>query len=343
MSATNDERANPLADPQFARWFVVWIPLASLATALFVAAQPSLWRIVIGADLWALSYPHVASTFSRTLFRREDRVEHRWMLSALPLFALGGCALVVWGLGVQALMAGYFFWQTLHYTRQGRGMYRALRHASGQSPHDPLVDVVFYGTALWGVTHRMIQQPTSFLGVPIALPRVPMAFEVVLCAVTLLAFGAWVLRTAREALDRTRPFDTTTRLYVISQVVLFVVGYVLIDSPTIGWLAVNVWHNAQYLLFVHRWNVRRFAPADAEPSSLARLVNADSGARFYLAFAVAGAALYGVAWVAAAAMQWSFDRGLTYIVLLQAINVHHYVADMVLWTARGDRRRRATA
>ncbi|MBL8681318.1 MAG: hypothetical protein JNK05_19220 [Myxococcales bacterium] len=343
MSAATDGRPNPLADPRFARWFVVWIPIASLATALVVVARPSWWRVVIAADLWALSYPHVASTFSRTLFRREDREEHAWMWWALAPLSIATCAGVVRVFGVETLMAGYFYWQTLHYARQGRGMYRALRHATGQNPRDPLVDVVLYAAALWGVAHRMAQRPTHFLGVAIRLPTAPPALEWVLCAVALVAFGAWVWRISREATDTTRPFDPWTRLYVIGQVILFVVGYVVIDVPSIGWIAVNVWHNAQYLLFVYAWNERRFANADAATlGALGRVAGAANSARFYIAFALIGAAMYSVAWLASEAMRPSLDRAIVYLVVLQAINLHHYVADMVLWTARRPARASAT-
>lgn len=344
MSAASEPRPNPLADPRFARWFVVWIPLASLATALVVLLHPTWWRAVIAADLWALSYPHVASTFSRTLFRREDRREHAWMGWALAPLSIATCIFVVRVFGVETLMAGYFFWQTLHYTRQGRGMYRALRHATGQNPQDLLVDVVLYATALWGVAHRMVHRPSHFLGVAIRLPSAPTWLEWALCAVAVGAFGLWVWRTTREALDTSRPFDGSTRLYVIGQVILFVVGYVVIDVPSIGWIAVNVWHNAQYLMFVHGWNARRFAGAEAKDvGSLARITGEANGARFYVAFALMGAAMYSAAWFVAEALHASLDRAIVYLVVLQAINMHHYIADMVLWTAKRAPRAAATA
>ncbi len=39
---------------------------------------------------------------------------------------------------------------------------------------------------------------------------------------------------------------------------MFFVGYIVIDDISAGWLTVNIWHNAQYILFVWMFNNNRF-------------------------------------------------------------------------------------
>ena len=47
-------------------------------------------------------------------------------------------------------------------------------------------------------------------------------------------------------------------LYPLSHFAVFATGYLWIGDITYGWLAINVWHNAQYILFVWLFNTRRF-------------------------------------------------------------------------------------
>lgn len=334
MDAAHAAPPATLAEPAFVRWFVVWVPLAALALAAAVWLAPSLWPYVMLADLWLLSFPHVASTFSRTAFREQDRRAFRWTLVALPLVSLAICAGVARGLGLATLNAGYFFWQSFHYVRQGRGMYRALRHAHGRPPSDPLADGAMYSAALWGLTHRLVQHPRTFLGVELALPRIDPRIEWACALLAALTFVAYVLRELRAIAAERERYPAAPLLYVLTQVLLFFVSYVLIESATIGWIAVNVWHNAQYLLFVHAWNQRRFFGATrAEMGPLARLVAPGRGWHFYLAFALIGAVAYrGAGALSDLAAPW-WSAAAIYLVIAQAINLQHYIADMVLWRA----------
>ncbi len=45
---------------------------------------------------------------------------------------------------------------------------------------------------------------------------------------------------------------------MLSHFTVFFVGYVLIDDLNHGWLVINVWHNAQYIVFVWMYNANRF-------------------------------------------------------------------------------------
>lgn len=260
------------------------------------------------------------------------------MLLALPLLSIGGVAAIAGVAGIAALNGGYFFWQTFHYVRQGRGMYRALRHANGATPTDPLADWTMYLVALWAVAHRAGQRPTSFLSVPIALPAIPAQVEFVCAIAAAVALFAYAARSCRDAIARRERLEPASSLYLLTQVVIFVAAYVVIDSPSIGWLAVNVWHNAQYLFFVYAWNNRRYAHRfhdnpDEQPDALRWFVAPERWWLFYAVFAAIGAAIYTVAALIADASVALFGLGATYLVLVHGINAHHYIADMVLWRA----------
>lgn len=338
MDAAHAAPPSTLAEPSFVRWFVVWVPLAALTLVAAVLIAPSLWPYAVFADLWLLSFPHVASTLSRTAFRQEDRKAFRWTLFALPLLSLAVCGGVAWGLGLATLNAGYFFWQSFHYVRQGRGMHRALRHAHARPPGDSLADAAMYGAALWGLSHRLAQHPRTFLGVELALPRIPPAVELACAALAAGTFVAYGLRELRAIAREREQYPAAPLLYVLTQVLLFFVSYVLIESVTIGWIAVNLWHNAQYLLFVHAWNKRRFFGATrAEKGGLDGMVAPGRGWLFYLVFALIGALVYrGAAIVSGVAAPW-WSAGAIYLVIAQAINMQHYIADMVLWRAPAKR------
>jgi hypothetical protein len=348
MSSGDALARSPLSERTFVRWFVGAVSLFALSVAAIVAARPSLWPYVVTADLWLLSFPHVASTFSRTAFRAADRREHWWLLVALPLLSIGGVAAIAGIAGIAALNGGYLLWQTFHYVRQGRGMYRALRHANGAEATDPLADWTMYLVALWAVTHRVAQRPTTFLSVPIALPVIPTQVEIVCAISAALALFAYALRSARDALSRRGRLEPASTLYLLTQVVIFVAAYIVIDSPSIGWLAVNLWHNAQYLFFVYAWNNRRYAhrynnpdndnpnndnPDNDKPDALRWFVAPERWWLFYTGFAAIGAAMYTAAALLADASVALFGLGATYLVLVHAINAHHYIADMVLWRA----------
>jgi len=317
-----------LDDARFVRALVVATPGLGLVAGVAAAALPGAWPWILGADLWLLSFPHVASTFTRTAFRADDRRQHRALLVALPVAAVALSAALAGVGGVGLLTTVYFFWQSFHYLRQSRGIHRALRQAAGRSPDDPLSDAVLHLVALWCLLHRCAQGPRLFFGAPLWVPAVPRAAVSLAAVVAFGAPAAWVVRAVREGLSEDGARDAGHRAYVMGHVAVFLAGYVVIPDATRAWIAVNVWHNAQYLLFVWAWNRRRFARSPGD-GPLAWLCAPGRGAWLYAVCAALGGALYALVGLTA---------GLAlalplYAVLVQAVNFHHYVADTVLWRA----------
>lgn len=306
-------------------------------------AIPGLFFAVLLADLWLLAYPHVAATYTRIALLPEDRRRHRYLLLAAPPAVLLGTAGVAWFGGLIALSSLYFFWQSWHYTRQSFGIARAYGRAGAATrgsgrpllPTQRLVDVVVYGFPLWGVLRRAHEDPGIFYGAPLWCPPTPTLLVDAAAAVALTALALWLLRElwAWRRGDRRR---LPQALFVLSHVAITTVSYLLIADITRGWLFINIWHNAQYLLFVWAANARRFAgPAPA--TGLARRISQPGWfAAYALACIAVSAAFYLALGEVAGLLAWTSLPAL--LVLHQTANFHHYVVDAVIWRRPRPRR-----
>jgi hypothetical protein len=313
--------------------FVLGTPLVAIALGALSLAVPSLTALVLGFDLWFVSFPHVGSTFTRIAFTRDDARRHRWLLTVLPLAAIALAASLVRIGGLVALSTTYFFLQSFHYARQSCGIDRAYRSAAGiASRPDPLGTALVYLVPLWGVLVRCAQGSRSFLAVTIALPPVPMALAQSVGGVAMLVGVVWAIRTARTLASNEGAAERHRALYLLTHVAVFTIGYVVVRDLTRGWLIVNIWHNAQYLAFVWIQNRRRFDTTMAtERRGLLAAISAPGAAfRFFVVCAAISTMGYGAVHVATG--QYGSRPAITlFLVVMQAINFHHYVVDAVIW------------
>jgi len=122
-------------------------------------------------------------------------------------------------------------------------------------------------------------------------------------------------------------------LFMLTHFVVFYVGYIGIDDITHGWLVINVWHNAQYVLFVWLFNSNRYQ-GGIDPK--ARLLSAISQPnRAWLYFAVC----LGITTIFYSAVNGVIGQfshwGLPLVVIVyQTINFHHYIVDSLIWKVR---------
>ena len=122
-------------------------------------------------------------------------------------------------------------------------------------------------------------------------------------------------------------------LFVLSHVAITVVSYLaVIEDVTRGWLFINIWHNAQYLLFVWAMNARA---ASAAASTRAAVPLAPQPA-------LAGPALCPdlprrsrrrSTWRSPAPgrSRWPALPCRCMLVCHMAVNFHHYLIDAVIW------------
>jgi len=306
----------------------------ALASGAVVVADPGLFPIVLLVDLWFLGYHHVVSTFTRLAFDSESFASHRFLVIWLPLLVLAAVMLSVLALGGWILSTTYLYWQWFHYTRQSYGIERAYRRKSGDAAvgDQRLTRWALYLVPLWGILYRSYQAPSEFLG--LELKVLPVSRVVVLSsgAVAAVAMAWWLWGLARS-LAAGRPLQGHS-LYVISHAVIFVVGYVAIEDIDNGWLVLNVWHNAQYILFVWMFNQNRFGDGvDPKHWFLSTLSQRRNWPYYFLTCVLISTAVYK-------GLEHGLEALVVYsalplvLVAYQTINFHHYIVDGLIWKMR---------
>jgi hypothetical protein len=122
-------------------------------------------------------------------------------------------------------------------------------------------------------------------------------------------------------------------IYMLGHFAIFAAGYLLIEDITYGWLAINIWHNAQYILFVWLFNSRRFKDGIDPDARFLSYISQPNRLWLYLLTCVG---ITGVVyWFVLGTLSTMFFAGLSAtIVVYQIVNFHHYVVDAMIWKVR---------
>lgn len=321
-----------LRGPAFDLGLIAGVLALALLAGGLAWASPALFAWVLFFDLWLLAYPHVASMYTRVAFDRAALREHRFLLLGLPPLVFAATASAAWLGGVLVLNSVYYLWQSWHYTRQSYGIARAYQRSAGAPARDHLSDLVVFAFPLWGVLHRSHQQHPEFFGSPLWTPPVPRLAVALAGALALAALLAWTLRHLQAA-RAGKPRSTGHALFILSHVVVTGVSYLALDDITAGWLFINIWHNAQYLLFVWAFNARRFrAGVDPARPFLSRLCQPEHVARYALVCLGLSATFYLALGEITTRLTW--EALPLVLVIHQTINFHHYLVDAVIWRSR---------
>jgi hypothetical protein len=288
---------------------------------------------ILVLDLWFLGYHHVIATYTRLCFDRKSLSEHwRLVVMLLPAVAVGTLAIAV-GLGLWSIVSLYFYWQWFHYTRQSWGISRAYRAKEREADYENgwLDQAIFYALPVLGILHRSHQDPQRFIGMEL---RVLPVHELVVgaagaCTAALLLL--WAMRRL-EAWRRGRLASSHT-LYMVTHFSVFAVAYLLIDDVTYGWLVINIWHNAQYVLFVWMFNARRFKSGIDPQARFLSHISQPGKLWLYLTTCLA---ITGVLyWAVLGTLNALIFSGLSAtVVLYQIVNFHHYIVDARIWKVR---------
>ena len=284
-------------------------------------------------DLWLLAYPHVAATYSRIAFDFDSAKKNAYLLTIVPTIVFAITALTGLVGGILWLNTLYFFWQTWHYTRQSYGISRTYCRMATKST-DIVTDCLVYIFPLWGLVHRSTQQHSTFYASPVWLPPLPHYSTIIVGAVSILCFLIWTIKQFQK-----RDTDSSLPhiLFVLSHILITLTSYVLISDITQGWLFINIWHNAQYLLFV--WAINHRDAFKQSNQTTGKLHTLTKGIFPFLAFCtLSGGLFYFLMGQAVQLIQTE----LIPIVLVAhlTVNFHHYWVDAVIWTSR---RARGTA
>lgn len=326
MAAVVLEQSPWLRSRRFDGGFIGGTVVLALSAGSVVAARPELFGLVLLLDIWLLGYHHVISTFTRFLVDRATMREHRNLLLTWPL----GIAATVGAIGVVigpwALVTIYLYWQWFHYLRQSWGIARAYeRKSTGSLPEPPLlVAAIFASVPVWGILSRSHQSPEQFLFADVWTFPVPALAVNVAAVVAASLVGAGVVSRGRAWLRGELPLAHT--LLMFSHLVMFGFSYLVIDNIDAGWLAINVWHNVQYIAFVWHTNNRQ-ATSGQRPGMFHRLCSSDRVVRYLVVSVLTSTMLYIALGLTLAAVA-------TPVIVYQAINFHHYVVDSRIWRSR---------
>jgi hypothetical protein len=322
-----------LRSPSFDLGFVLGCAALGLLSGAVVVTWPELFLTVLVLDMWLLGYHHVGATFTRTAFDAESLRANRFYVVWLPPIVLLATLSIAFVLGAWTLATVYFYWQWFHYTRQSYGVARIYRRRAGADMQhtDWSENAVIYVVPFWGILNRSAQAPETFLNLPVKTLPVPPEMVDVAAVAALAAVAVWVWRQL-NAWREGRAAGAYV-LYVVSHIAVFVTGYVLIDDVNYGWLTINVWHNAQYIVLVWMSNVNRFKTPEAKKSGFMAWISREE--RWPTYFIVC----FGISSAFYVAMQGTLNAlGLTALtvtlIAYQTLNFHHYIVDSVIWKVR---------
>ena len=307
--------------------------LLALLSGMLVVMNPALFGVVLIADLWLLGYHHVVSTMTRLTFDRASIRENRLLLFYLPPLVFGVTFLLAWQAGIWLIASIYLYWQWFHYTRQSWGVSQAYRRKCGDLVNeDPWFSkIAFYLVPIYGILYRSWQSPDEFLFQELRVLPIPEVLVDVVGIAALIATGIWAVQ--RLIAWRQGRLARSHTYYMISHFVIFLAGYRLIEDITHGWLVINIWHNAQYILFVWLFNTNRFKQG-IEPSCrfLSWMSQASNKWKYFGVCFGISTAVYALINLAVGS---TLIAGLPFAVLVyQAINFHHYIVDSVIWKMR---------
>ena len=315
-------------DRDFDLGFVVGITSVALLCGVVVGIEPRLFAPLLLLDIWLLGYHHVVSTWTRIGCDRASFREHRFLAVGLPPLVILGTLALALGVGLWSLATLYLYWQWFHYTRQSWGVARVYQRKAGRglAGNETLERIAFYALPVWGILHRSQQAPETFLGAELVVLPVPIVVVDAAAIVAVFAVGLLAARIA-GAVGRGQ-LPLAYALYLTSHLLVFYVGYVAIADVDHGWLVLNVWHNAQYILFVWLFNAKRFADGPDPKARLLSHLSQPRNAPLYLAACV------GVSTLVYLSIDAIVGSMALAVVVYQAINFHHYIVDGRIWKVR---------
>lgn len=205
-----------------------------LITLLILKLFPQSFNLLFILNIWGLSVPHTFSTFTR-----KDGRTNKEILKSLSVYLSFFFAILVTShlYGMVVIYSFYFFWQQYHYSKQNFGI--ARQKADSKYFTYWLDQIFFLGTTVVAILCLFHGGSETFFGYQLKnIFRISLSESY---AVPLnLSFLLMYLLLRRE-----------NYFLAISHVVLFTGAYTGHVPFAEGWLYLNVFHNAQYLIFMN--------------------------------------------------------------------------------------------
>lgn len=312
------------------------IPILAISTAYIVWYVPEYFELVLFLDLSLLGYHHVISTYTRIASSPISIRENRFLVFVLPIIVLAFVVACAYLGSVWLISTIYLHWQWWHYTRQSEGICKAIKYKTLSSDvfGDNLGRALFYAVPISSFLYMSSQGHSTFLFMPVYTMPVPESLALSMLVIVVFALLVWLFLQLKAL--RTKNISLQHFSYLLTHHLIYLVAYVFIKDITIGWLAINIWHNAQYILFVWHYNNMKFKQGVDKKYLIISWLSQKGTLRImaYFTFCLLitylfyGAVDFGVNYL-------QTISSLPFIVIAyQAINFHHYVVDSLIWKIR---------
>jgi hypothetical protein len=311
------------------------LPLATgLAAAAAVLSTPKLFTVLLVADLWLLGYHHVVATYTRLAFTADTLRRNRFLAFDLLLLMTAATLALAFTAGAWVVASAFLYLQWFHYMRQGYGLsrmyFRATPDGQVAGSRDLATDLVVYLVPIYAIAARSATIGPMFLDLPVKALVLPGEVVTVLGLAATAAGAMWAVRSAVAFTRGT--LDPLYAGFVLSHVAIFLVAYVAIEDANTGWLAINVWHNFQYVLVVWMMNTKKYA-GGVDPA--ARFLSRISQPGRIVSYFLSCLAISTLIYLVLGRMVEAMGGGIAITVgIYMGINFHHYVVDALIWKRR---------
>jgi hypothetical protein len=311
------------------------LPLATgLGAVAAVLANPALFTVLLVADLWLLGYHHVVATYTRLAFTKETLRRNRFLAIDLLLLMTAATLALAFTAGAWVVATAFLYLQWFHYMRQGYGLarmyFRTTPDGLVAGSRDLMTDLVIYLVPIYGIAARSATMGDTFLDLPVKTVGLP---QEVITALAFAAAAAGLVWLVRSSISFARgTLDTLYAGFVLSHVAIFLVAYIAIEDADTGWLAINVWHNLQYVAVVWMMNQKKYAGGIDPAAQFLSRISQPGRIAIYFASCLGISTLVYVVLGSFVAI---VGGGLAITVgIYMGINFHHYVIDALIWKRR---------
>ena len=306
-----------------------------LLAAAVVTANPALYAAVVVADLWFLGYHHVVSTYTRLGFSSRGLLRNRFLALDLLLVIVLATTALAFTAGAWVVASAFLYLQWFHYMRQGYGIsrmyFRSTPEGQVAGARDLVANAVIYVVPIFAIAHRSMTMGDTFLAMPIKTIAPPQAVVTALAVAAAVTIGAWFVRFGQRVGSDTA--DLRYEGFIFSHIVIFLVAYVWTDSANVGWLAINIWHNLQYVLVVWMVNVKKYSGrVDSEEPLLSRISQPGRPVTYFVCCLAITTLVY-LALNRFTVLVMGGGLAATLGVYM-GINFHHYIVDAMIWKRR---------
>ncbi len=312
--------------------------IIALLAWVAVAINPDWFWPILLADFWLLGYHHVIATFTRMERDPETgklNYPFLWLVAPILIFALVAAMVVYWG--IITVVSIYLYWQFWHYLRQSEGISKAYLGAckASEFAHHRIVRLLFYGVPLASFLTMLGRQHSTFINLPVYIPNIPSWIIAAVWLMMLAAAGYLMFELIKGRLANTK-ISMLYAGYAVSHLLIFVFAYGLTESLDHGWLALNIWHNLQYLVFVWLFNSNQQRRNRLQHRPILQYLSSPRRAWLYFltTFTITTVVYTIVEKSAGLFPQDYITLAAVFVILYQTINFHHYVVDANIWKLR---------